>query len=150
MPTSSMTPTAVANALKGEKSFQTVEFPITGDNEIDAISGCRAVLNRIGISPHAEGGCSVARKRSSETARYLEAKTRRGSETALIHGLDGWVGSNKESTSYAWDGERPGNHGPRTSSATPYPSRRSSMAMDDMAILKNGSIKPLRSFETKV
>ena len=54
MPTSSMTPTAVANALKGEKSFESVQFPVTGDSEIDAISGVRAVMNWIGIGPEAE------------------------------------------------------------------------------------------------
>ena len=54
MPTSSMTPTAVANALKGEKSFESIHFPVTGDSEIDAISGVRAVMNWVGIGPEAE------------------------------------------------------------------------------------------------
>ena len=51
MPTSSMQPTAVANALKGEKSFESVQFPVTGDREIDAISGIRAVLNQTQLHP---------------------------------------------------------------------------------------------------
>jgi len=36
---------AAANALSGEKTFETAQYPITGDPQLDLISGCLAVLN---------------------------------------------------------------------------------------------------------
>lgn len=41
----SQTAQAVENALKGEKTFQTVQFAITGDSETDLIAGVLAVVN---------------------------------------------------------------------------------------------------------
>lgn len=41
-PTSILT----ANALSGEKTFATVQYPLTGDPELDAISGCLAVMEQ--------------------------------------------------------------------------------------------------------
>lgn len=41
----SQTAQAVENALKGEKTFQTVQFAITGDAETDMIAGMMAVAD---------------------------------------------------------------------------------------------------------
>jgi hypothetical protein len=53
--------TAAANALSGEKSFRTVSFAITGDEELDLIAGILKVLepdndlrNRLGDLPPVE------------------------------------------------------------------------------------------------
>lgn len=43
---SSQQSTAAANALSGDKTFRTVEFAITGDEETDMIAGVIAVLVR--------------------------------------------------------------------------------------------------------
>lgn len=42
---SSVNSQAVANAMAGEKTFSRVEFPLTGDAELDMIAGCLAVAN---------------------------------------------------------------------------------------------------------
>ncbi len=41
---SNPTSIAAANALSGEKTFATVQYPLSGDPQIDAISGCLAVI----------------------------------------------------------------------------------------------------------
>lgn len=46
----SMAATTVANAMRESPSFHTVHFPVTGDHELDAISGMLAVVMYTGIS----------------------------------------------------------------------------------------------------
>ncbi len=43
---SNPTSIAAANALSGEKTFATVQYPLTGDPALDAISGCIAVMEQ--------------------------------------------------------------------------------------------------------
>ena len=127
MPTSSMQPTAVANALKGEKSFETVEFAITGNREIDAIVGIRAVLERIGNDYAA-------------AARVLSYH--------LQYARDGMAAEERQREAMGWQYAAPGiNKFPpgmvsglvtaaQSIGASPYPAHSpKSMVMDDAAFV---------------
>lgn len=131
MPTSSMIPTAVANALKGEKSFESVQFPVTGDPEIDAISGVRAVMNWIGIGPEAELRVfKYLAKRAWGDIEILH----RSRDSAKQELMDGWTQkAAPNSGGMAVSGL--GTAG-QAIGASPYPAHSpSSMVMDDAALV---------------
>lgn len=156
----SQTAQAVENALKGEKTFKTVQFAITGDRETDLIAGILAVVDDcIGRLPQQQawGPPASAYWGANRVLNYIasrlkaEAEIAQGREDSYKQMSQGWQTVAQSSLGSAAPGVSGlGGQICQTSSANVHP-KMSQSAMTPAQLRKNQSalMQALQQLEEK-